>query len=170
MKKSHSTIGSRMSGVRNDWLALTQEPILEPDLAIIDPHHHLWDFPEYPYLLNDILADTGSGHKITQTVFLECTACFRAEGPEEEKPIGEVEFVNGAAAMSASGAYGPTRVASGIVGLAELRLGARVEDVLQKQIEVGGGRFKGIRYVASWDDKEPDIHNGHRNRAQALNI
>ena len=83
MKKPHSTVGSRMAGVRNDWLAQVQEPILEPDLAIIDPHHHLWDFPEYPYQLDEILSDTGSGHNIVQTVFLECTACFRAEGPEE---------------------------------------------------------------------------------------
>lgn len=168
MNKPHSTVGSRMSGVRDDWLARVSEPIIEPDLAIIDPHHHLWDFPQYPYLLDNILADTGSGHNIIQTVFLECTACFRADGPEEDKPIGEVEFVNGIAAQSASGGYGPTRIASGIVGLAELRLGARVEDVLQKQINAGGGRFKGIRYVASWDDKEPAIHNGHTNPSQHL--
>lgn len=168
MKKPHSTVGSRMAGISPDWLAKTQEPILEPDLPIIDPHHHLWDFPEHTYLLKDILADTGSGHNVTATVFLECTACFRADGPEEMKPVGEVEFVNGIAAMSASGAYGPTRVAAGIMGLAELRLGARVEEVLQKQIEVGGGRFKGIRYLSSWDDKDPNIHNGHTNPTQHM--
>ncbi len=168
MDKPHSTVGSRMAGLDDSWLAKTREEILEPDLAIIDPHHHLWDFPEYPYGLDAILADTGSGHNITQTVFLECTACFRADGPDEEKPIGEVEFVNGIAAMSASGRYGPTRVASGIVGLAELRLGDRVEAILERQIAVGGGRFKGIRYVASWDDKEPAIHNGHTNPSQHL--
>lgn len=168
MKKPHTTIGSRMAGVRHDWLAKIEEEILEPELEIIDPHHHLWDFPEYPYLLENILADTGSGHTITQTVFLECNACFRADGPDNEKPIGEVEFVNGIAAMSASGAYGETRVASGIVGLAELRSGARVQHLLEQQIAAGGGRFKGIRYVASWDDKEPGIHNGHTNPSQHL--
>jgi L-fuconolactonase len=168
MDKPHSTIGSRMAGVRDDWLARTQEPILEPELAIIDPHHHLWDFPEYPYQLNEILADTGSGHNIVQTVFLECMACFRADGPEEERAIGEVEFVNGIAAMSASGKYGPTRIASGIVGFAELRTGAAIRAVLEKQVEAGGGRFKGIRFVASWDDKEPGIHNGHTNPSQHI--
>ena len=168
MKKPHTTIGSRMAGISETWLAKTQEPILEPDLEIIDPHHHLWDFPEHQYLLKDILADTNSGHKIISTVFLECTACFRADGPEHMRPVGEVEFVNGIAAMSASGAYGPTRVAAGIVGLAELRLGARVEEVLQAQINAGGGRFKGIRYVASWDDKEPMIHNGHTNPTEFM--
>ena len=168
MTKLHTTIGSRMAGLDAAWLAKTQEPVLEPDLEIIDPHHHLWEFPEHRYLLPDILADTNTGHKVTSTVFMECTACFRSDGPEDMRPVGEVEFVNGIAAMSASGAYGPTRVAAGIVGLAELRLGARVEDVLQAQINVGGGRFKGIRYVASWDDKEPAIHNGHTNPTQHM--
>lgn len=168
MTKPHSTIGSRMAGLDAAWLAKTQEPILEPDLEIIDPHHHLWEFPEHRYLLSDILADTNTGHKVVSTVFMECTACFRSDGPEEMRPVGEVEFVNGIAAMSASGAYGPTRVAAGIVGLAELRLGARVEDVLQAQINVGGGRFKGIRYVASWDDREPSVHNGHTNPTQHM--
>ncbi|MBS0242562.1 MAG: amidohydrolase family protein [Proteobacteria bacterium] len=152
-----------MAGISPTWLAKTVEPILEPELAIIDPHHHLWDFPEHRYLLPDILADTGSGHNVCQTVFLECMACYRAAGPEAEKPIGEVEFVTGQAAMSASGQYGATRVATGIVGFADLRLGAAVEDVLVKQVTAGGGRFKGIRFVASFDDKEPQIHNGHTN-------
>jgi len=163
MKKPHSTIGSRMVGVDETWLAKTNEAILEPDLEIIDPHHHLWDFPQHRYLLNDILADTNSGHKVLSTVFIECTACFRADGSEAMRPVGEVEFVNGIAAMTASGAYGPTQVAAGIVGLAELTLGAKVEEVLLAQLNAGGGRFKGIRYVASWEDKEPSIHNGHTN-------
>lgn len=165
MKKPHTTIGSRMLGLSADWLNKVKEPILEPDLEIIDPHHHLWDFPEHTYLLRELLADTGSGHKVHSTVFLECTACYRADGPEHMRPVGEVEFVNGIAAMSASGAYGPTRVAAGIVGFAELRLGSKVQEVLEKQIEVGGGRFKGIRLVASYEDKEPQIHNGHTNPA-----
>lgn len=163
MSKPHSTVASRMVGVDDAWVAKTQEAILEPDLEIIDPHHHLWDFPQHRYMLPELLADTNSGHKILSTVFLECTACYRAEGPEAMQPVGEVEFVNGIAAQSASGGYGPTRAAAGIVGLAELKLGAAVEEVLQAQIAVGGGRFKGIRYVATHEEKEPSIHNGHTN-------
>ncbi len=163
MSKPHSTVGSRMVGVNDAWIAKTREPIIEPDLQIIDPHHHLWDFPQHRYLLKELLDDTGSGHNIVSTVFLECTACYRADGPEAMQPVGEVEFVNGIAAQSASGGYGPTRVAAGIVGLAELRLGAKVEDVLRAQIAVGGGRFKGIRYVATHEENEPLIHNGHTN-------
>ena len=161
--KPHSTVGSRMTGVDEDWLAKTHEEILEPDLAIVDPHHHLWDFPQHRYLLGELLADTGSGHRIESTVFIECTACYRAEGSEEMKPVGEVEFVNGISAMSASGGYGPTRVGAGIVGTADLTIGARVEDVLRAQIMRAGDRFKGIRYAAGWEDKTPEVHNSHTN-------
>ena len=73
-EKPQTTVATRMSGIREDWLRLTQEEILEPDLPIVDPHHHLWDFPSHRYLLPDLLADTGSGHKIESTVFIECTA------------------------------------------------------------------------------------------------
>jgi L-fuconolactonase len=162
--KPHTTVASRMTGYDDAWLEKTKEDVLEPDLPIVDPHHHLWDFPKHRYLLPELLLDTNSGHKIESTVFLECTASYRADGPEEMRCIGETEFVNGIAAMSASGGYGPTRVAAGIVGLAELRLGAKVEDVLRAQIAACGGpkgRFKGIRYAAAWEDKEPQIHNAH---------
>ena len=143
--KPHTTIESRMAGLSQDWLDSTQEEILEPDLAIVDPHHHFWDFRTHRYLLDELLADTGSGHNIEATVFLECGAFYRADGPKEERPIGEVEAVNGLAAMAASGRYGATRAAAGIVGLADLTLGARIEDVLAQQVAISGGRFKGGR-------------------------
>ena len=146
---------------RNDkdltaWLAKRPpEAALEPDLPIIDPHHHLWDTPvRGQYFLPELLADIGGGHNIVSTVFLECQAMYRKAGPAEMAPVGEVEFVNGIAAMSASGNYGPCRVAEGIVGHADLTLGACVRDVLEAQIAVGGGRFRGIRYGVSWDASE----------------
>lgn len=161
--KPHSTVATRMSGIREDWLDQVREEILEPDLAIVDPHHHLWDFPAHRYLLPDLLADTGSGHKIDSTVFIECTACYRADGASELRPLGETEFANGIAAMSASGAYGPTRVAAGIVGLVDLTIGARAEEVLALHMAAAGSRFKGIRHAAAWEDKAPEIHNSHTN-------
>jgi predicted TIM-barrel fold metal-dependent hydrolase len=161
--KPHSTVATRTSGIREDWLAQVREEILEPDLPIVDPHHHLWDFPAHRYLLPDLLADTGSGHKIESTVFIECTACYRADGASELRPLGETEFVNGIAAMSASGAYGPTRVAAGIVGLVDLTIGARAEEVLALHMAAAGPRFKGIRHAAAWEDKVPEIHNSHTN-------
>ena len=142
-------------GNNDDWLALTVEAALEPDLPICDPHHHLWEFrddqPEPRYLLDDFLADTNSGHNIVSTVFIECGAMYKADGPEALRPVGETEFVNGIAAMSASGRYGVTRVAAGIIGHANLLLGDDVVPVLEAQIAAGGGRFRGIRHSVPWD-------------------
>ena len=136
------------------WLALRQEEIIEPGLEIVDPHHHLWDRPGNRFLINELLADTNSGHNITQTVFIECGSMYRAEGPVEMKPVGETEFVNGTAAMSASGQYGPTRLCHGIVGHADLRLGDAVAKVLDAQIAAGDGRFRGIRHSVTWDQSD----------------
>src|SRR5436189_6047542 len=109
--------------VRNDWLARRTEEILEPALPIIDPHHHLWDRPGWRYLLDDLLADTNSGHNIVATVFVQARSMHRETGPVDMRPVGETEFVNGVAAMSASGIYGKTKVCAGIVGYADLPLG-----------------------------------------------
>ena len=120
----------------NDWLALTPEPTLEPEIPICDPHHHFWDFrtervPYQRYLLHELADDVNSGHNVRSTVFVEARAMYRADGPEEMRPVGEVEFVQGLAAASASGLYGPCRAAAAIVGHANLNLGERVEPVLQ---------------------------------------
>jgi L-fuconolactonase len=136
------------------WWAQRKEEILEPPLEIVDPHHHLWDRDGHRYLLDQLLADTGSGHNITHSVFIECGAMYRADGPTEMKPVGETEFVNGTAAMSASGHYGKSRLCAGIVGHADLRLGAGVARVLEAQIAAGDGHFRGIRHSVTWDASE----------------
>jgi predicted TIM-barrel fold metal-dependent hydrolase len=134
------------------WLAGNPpEAILEPDLPIIDTHHHLWDRGGHRYFLPDFLADAATGHNLVATVFLECHSMYRAAGPAEMRPVGETEFVAGQAAMSASGMYGPTRVAAGIVGFADLTRGDRVEPVLEAHLRAGGGRFRGVRHAAAWD-------------------
>ncbi|HXY98797.1 MAG TPA: amidohydrolase family protein [Stellaceae bacterium] len=142
------------------WLARRQEEIIEPALPICDPHHHLWDFSGNRYLLPELLADTGSGHTIERTVFVECTAFYRAGGPGALKVVGETEFVNGAAAMAASGRYGAVAACAGIVGYADLTLGAAVEPVLAAHVAAGNGRFRGIRHAAGWDASE-DVQNSH---------
>jgi predicted TIM-barrel fold metal-dependent hydrolase len=144
--------------VREDWLARHTEAALEPALPIVDPHHHLWDRPHWRYLLPELLADTNQGHNIVSTVFVQCRAMHRADGPEAFQPVGETEFVNGIAAMSASGGYGPTRVCEGIVGHVNLMIGDAAEEVLQAHIRAGGGRFRGIRHITSWDP-DPVIMN-----------
>ena len=147
---------ARFIPVRPEWLAQQQEEIREPDLPIVDAHHHVWERPGWRYLFDDLLADLNSGHNVVATVFLQCSAMHRADGPEHLRPIGETEFVNGIAAMSASGTYGPCRVAAGIVGFADLRLGARVRPVLEAHLEAGGGRFRGIRHSAA-SDPDPNL-------------
>ena len=136
------------------------EPALEPDLPIVDAHHHLWQRPDQTYLLPEFLADLGTGHTVTASVFIQCHAMHRAAGPEPMRPVGETEFVAGIAAMSDSGGYGPTRIAAGIVGYADLALGEAVEPVLQAHLRAGGGRFRGVRHSAAWD-ADPVIGNGH---------
>jgi predicted TIM-barrel fold metal-dependent hydrolase len=151
----------RGTGYRNDaelqaWLAKRpSEAALEQGLPIIDPHHHFWDTPQRGrYLLPELLDDLSGGHNIVSTVFLECRSMYRKDGPAEIAPVGEVEFVNGIAAMSASGGYGPCRVAEAIIGHADLTLGARVREVLETEIRVGSGRFRGIRHGVSWDSND----------------
>lgn len=153
---------SRIPSPDVNWLSQLSEEIIEPELPIIDPHHHLWDMKRNKYLLDELLNDLNAGHNIVATVFLECASMYRADGPRHLTPIGETEFVNGIAAMSASGKYGNTKICAGIVGFADLTLGAPVEEVLEAQILAGNGRFKGIRYGAGYD-KSPEINNSHTN-------
>ena len=137
------------------WLELTQEDVLDPDLPICDPHHHLWDKPGDRYMIDEISRDVGSGHNIVQTVFVEVDAMYRSSGPEEMRPIGESEWVRGIGAQSDSGLYGRTKVATGIVGYANLNLGVRVEPVLEAMESVSSGRFRSVRHTCSWDEYEP---------------
>ena len=162
------------------------EEILDPELPIVDPHHHLWDRrnyappvpaagPEHPfvtaiadarrYLLDELIADTQSGHNVRATVFVECGAMYKAEGPAELRCVGETEFVNGVAAMSASGTYGDFRACAGIVSKADLLLGDAVAPVLEAHVGAGGGRFKGIRNSASFDADKAVL--GPLNRVEA---
>jgi predicted TIM-barrel fold metal-dependent hydrolase len=140
----------------SDWLALTQEPTLEPDIPICDPHHHFWDvrpqrIPYHRYLLHELSDDINSGHNVRSTVFIEARSMYRADGPEEMRPVGEVEFVQGLAAASASGIYGPARAASAIVGHANLHLGEKVQPVLEALQAASPNRFRGIRHSVTWD-------------------
>lgn len=138
--------------VRAEWLATTREDALDPAQPIIDPHHHLWDQPGWRYLLDDLLADTRTGHDVRATVYVQSArSMLRADGSPAMRAVGETEFANGVAAMCASGAYGRLRACSGIVGAADLRLGDGVHPVLEAHLRAGGNRFRGIRHIAAWD-------------------
>ena len=147
-----------MTTEREAWLTLTTEDPIAPEPPICDPHHHLWDYPNNRYLLEELLRDTGGGHNIVQTVFVECRSKYRQEGPQEMQPVGETEFVQGIAARSESGQYGKIRVAAGIVGFADLTLGAAVKPVLEAHIAASKDRFRGIRHISAWD-ASPDIRS-----------
>jgi predicted TIM-barrel fold metal-dependent hydrolase len=140
----------------NDWLALTQESTLEPELPICDPHHHFWDLrpgsvPYQRYLLHELNGDIYSGHNVRSTVFLEARSMYRSGGPEELRPVGEVEFVQGLAAASASGVYGPSRAAAAIIGHADLKLAGKVAPVLEALKAASPNRFRGIRHNITWN-------------------
>lgn len=141
---------SRQIAVREEWLAQVQEPPLDPALPIVDPHHHLWDRAGERYLLDDLLRDAATGHDVRATVFVQCGAMYRATGPEEERSLGETEFVNGVAAASASGTYGPVRACAGIIGFVDLTLGDRVAPLIEAHLATARTRFRGVRNRTAW--------------------
>ena len=148
--QTSATPASRHLPIRKEWLAATQEPALEPERPIIDPHHHLWDRAGNRYLFHDLMEDLNSGHNIRATVFLECREMYRAEGPPELRSLGETTFVAGVAAMSESGKYGSARACAGIIGNVDFRVGSRAKGILEQHIIASGGRFRGIRNGATW--------------------
>jgi predicted TIM-barrel fold metal-dependent hydrolase len=170
-------------GTNDAWLAQLDEEVVEPELKICDPHHHLWglrkDTIMHRYLLDDLLEDIGCGHNVVSTVFVEAKAMYRADGPENMKSVGEIEFVNGVAAMSASGIYGDARVCGGIIGATNLDVGAAAGEVLDAMIAAAPDRFRGIRNSSTWDPdpvvrsfraNPPDrmLKPGHREGAAEL--
>jgi predicted TIM-barrel fold metal-dependent hydrolase len=152
---------------REDWLALHQEEIIDPARPIVDPHHHLWDRGGQRYLIDELAADIASGHNVVATVYVEARSMYRAGGAEALRPVGEVEFASGAAAMSASGGYGNAEICAGIVGHVNLMLGEAARDVLEAEIAAGNGRFRGIRHSSLWD-ADPEVAGIYALRPKGL--
>jgi predicted TIM-barrel fold metal-dependent hydrolase len=139
------------------------EPIIEPSLQIIDAHHHLFDRPALRYILEDYLADAGAGHDVVASVYVETQAFARAGGPALMRPLGEIEFANGVAAMCDSGVYGPRRVCAAIVGYADLRKGDDVARFLDRALEIAPDRFRGVRQIViEHPSEEPFRYMTHR--------
>ena len=134
---------------REDWLALSEE-ILDPARPIVDPHHHLWDRGGQRYLIED-----GRRHRLRPQRHCDrlCRgrSMYRARGPEAFRPVGEVEFANGAAAMSASGGYGRPRSAPASSVMSISCSATPPSAVLEAEIAAGKGRFRGIRHSSAWD-------------------
>lgn len=140
--------------VRDDWLALRTEEVLDPGLRIVDAHHHFYDRPGWRYLRDDYLADARSGHDVRASVYIQALTRYRPDGPEALRPVGETAYV----AEATAPCTGRPRVAAGIVGHADLRLGAEVRQVLEAHIEAGDSRFRGIRHLTTWDE-DPSLAN-----------
>jgi predicted TIM-barrel fold metal-dependent hydrolase len=134
------------------WLARTIEEAIDPALPICDPHHHLWEYPESRYLVDELLGDIGNGHSVESTVHIECARMYRTEGPPALQPVGETEYVEQLAAACELAA-GRTRIAAGIVGFADLTLGSSVQAVLEAHLQASR-RFRGIRYATAWDPSD----------------
>ena len=152
---------------REDWLAQTTEEIIDPERPIVDPHHHLWDRGGLRYMIEEMSDDIASGHNIVATVYVDCRSMYRASGPEAFRPVGEVEFANGVAAMAASGGYGPALICAGIVSHVNLLLGDGAKPVLEAEIAAGQGRFRGIRHSSAYD-ADPEIAHMYATRPQGL--
>lgn len=131
-----------------------EEQIVDPDIEIVDAHHHLFDRPALRYMFDEYLADVRSGHRVVASVYVETLAFARADGPEMLRPLGEVEFANGLGAMSASGVYGDVRLCAAIVSYADLRLGASIGDYLDQAIGLAPQRFRGVRQITIDDPRE----------------
>lgn len=142
------------------WLALAEEPALDPDLPICDPHHHLWAHDANPYMLPNINADTAGGHNVVSTVFVECNSGYYTTGPEFLRPVGETHFIDAIARESAFDDT-PTTIAAGIVSYADLTLGGKAGSILESHMNASN-RFRGIRHACAWDPS-PEIRNSHTN-------
>src|ERR1700760_2236971 len=152
---------------REDWLAQHTEENIDPQRPIVHPHHHLWDRGGQHYMIEEMAADIASGHNIVATVYVDCRSMYRADGPEAFRPVGEVEFANGVAAMSASGGYGAAQINAGIVSHVNLLLGDGAKPVLEAEIVAGNGRFRGIRHSSAWD-AEPEVAGVYATRPKGL--
>ena len=146
--------------INEEWLEKVVEEAIEPELPIIDPHHHLWNtgntHVDKPYMAEELILDLDSGHNILATVFVECSAFYRDSGPKHLRPVGETEFVNRVADESAGNISDTRQLCAGIVGHADLTLGKEVDEVLEAHLEVAPDRMRGIRHSVPWDPS-PDI-------------
>src|SRR5438128_1471119 len=132
----------RSPTVDEAWLAKRVEPALEPELPIVDPHQHLGgEGTTFQYLLPELCKDLASGHRVVATVFSECEAHYRSDGPEHLRPVGEIEFVVRLAEEQDRANPQGTRVGEGIIGAADLLLGRKMQETLEAQLAAGKGRF-----------------------------
>jgi predicted TIM-barrel fold metal-dependent hydrolase len=126
-------------------LAQHDEDAIEPDIPIIDPHHHLWVMGAFRYMLPEYLSDIRSGHNVQASIYMEAWTGYRKDGPEELRCIGETEFAYEQCVKSNG------LVAAGIVAYANLRAPDYLDRVLDAHVEASHSRLCGVRDIATWD-------------------
>ncbi|MEL6894178.1 MAG: amidohydrolase family protein [Actinomycetota bacterium] len=139
-----------------EWLGQVAEPIVDPAREIIDPHHHLWPAGgALPYGVDELVADTTSGHRVVGTVFMECGAGYRTDAPDHLRCVGETEFV-AAAADDLAARHPAAAPIMAIVGSADLT-DPRLDDILDAHESAAAGRFRGIRDALA-RSLDPEAH------------
>ncbi len=123
------------------------ESAIEPELPIVDAHHHLMDGSTHRYRMADFSVDACSGHQIEASVFVECRTMYRKEGPPHLRPAGEAEF------MAAEAASSGGRYCQGFVGYADLRGGERLGKAIAALASASGGRLRSIRQPLRWSEE-----------------
>ena len=149
--------------VRPSWLnKLKEKPIL-PNLNIIDPHHHLWDVGFGRYYVEELLEDINtSGHNIKATVYIMSssnTEIYLKNGPEEFKPLSEIEFATNEGKRADLIKNNKVKVNASIVGSLDLTYGNKLKPVIEKGLEISEGRLKGIRMLLA-AHPDPRIKSG----------
>ncbi|MGJ7609661.1 MULTISPECIES: amidohydrolase family protein [unclassified Variovorax] len=162
MHRAHAGIATP----RAEWLALHREDIIDPELPIVDAHHHLWVLPTSTYLHAELTQDLRSGHNIRSTVFVDCHSHYRTDGLDALRPVGETAFAAAQADASAK-IDGNTRCCAAIVGWVDLSLGDLLSSVLQAHVEAGKGRFRGVRARPTWH-ADPAVHPAGAGREGVL--
>ena len=139
-----------------EWLALTKEDAIDPELPICDPHHHFWDLPDRRYLLEEFFHDISGGHNIVKTVFIESESVNKKYAAQGMQPVEETKFVHNIINQNVGEQYRSIKFAAGIVNFADLTLGSAVKQVIEEHL-AASDRFRGIRHVASWDEHDDII-------------
>jgi len=148
------TVSSPHHPVRENWLALTREEIIAPEQPIFDAHHHLWDRPEGRYVTTDLMDDIGKGQNVCASLYIQCRTGYRSGGPDEFRPLGEVETI-----LNWSSDF--PNFPAGIVAFADLQLGEDVREVLDALVDVSVGKVKGIRNTTAYHP-DPAVRSNPR--------
>ena len=139
--------------LNRQWLDSSTEQAIEPEIEIVDPHHHMWNVEtRYGlYEVDDLRADTEAGHNVVETVFIDCGSNYLEDGPEHLRPVGETIYMADRAAETER-TEGATIAA--IVSHADLTLGAGAAEVLEAHVEAADGRFRGIRHAGARNEDD----------------